>query len=188
MKKKLGIHKRILVSEEGQSTIEFALAVSMSIAFVFFFVHLSMLLAFGNFVHYATFMSARTLQAASDSNEDQTERAREVAIRLLKKSIAQPGTDKYGFIARGDGGSDVPGLILGPSSDFNKKDADLSWKEGVRYRFKARIIPVPLSAGAARDNELTLTSESWLGREPSTLECESELGKKLGGVTFDNGC
>lgn len=180
--------QRLIGEEDGQSTIEFALAVSMSIAFVFFFVHLSMLMAFGNFVHYATFMSARTLQSASESNEDQTERAREVAIRLLKKSIGQPGMDKYPFIARGEGGSDVPGLILGPASDFDRKEADLSWKEGVRYRFKTKIIPVPLTTGVGRDNELTLTSESWLGREPSTLECEMELGKKLGGVTFDNGC
>lgn len=178
------------ISESGQSTIEFAIATAMSLAFVFFFIHLSMLLAYGNLVHYATFMAARTYMAASDSVDDQVSRGQEILVRLLKKSVAQPGVDRYPFIARGDGGNgEIPGLIvLGPGPNFSPKNRNLSWQEGVRYKFRARIIPVPLSAGRGQDNVLTLISESWLGREPSTLDCERELATKLGGVTFDNGC
>lgn len=174
--------------ELGQSTVEFALAVSMSLAFVFFFLHLAMLMAYGNLVHYATFMAARAYLAASQSNEEQVQRAKDTVVVLLKKSIGQPGIEKYPFIAKGDGGSEIPGLMVGPGPNFENKNPALSWMEGVRYRFKARIIPVPLSAGKGKDNILTLQSESWLGREPSEAECEIYLGKIQGGVTFDNGC
>jgi len=188
MKRKNTSKNSVSRNQQGQSTVEFALATALTLAFVFFFVHLSMFFAFGNLVHYATFMSARALQAASESRDDQLERAKEVAVRLLKRSAGQSGTDKYPFIAKGEGGSEIPGLIVGEGPQFQPKNRDLSWQEGVRYRFRTQIVPVPLGAGKNRDNILTLTSESWLGREPSTEECELELGKKLGGVIFDNGC
>jgi hypothetical protein len=35
---------------------------------------------------------------------------------------------------------------------------------------------------------LNLTSESFLGRETSWEECESEMKSKYGGAYFDNGC
>jgi hypothetical protein len=42
------------------------------------------------------------------------------------------------------------------------------------------------SAAAQTANSVSLTSESWLGREPSYQECQDAMGKVKG--IFDNGC
>lgn len=185
------LRDRYKASNEGQSTIEFALATSLSIAFVFFFVKLSMFMAYGNLVHYATFMAARAYLAAGDTNGDQIQRANDTAIIYLKKSLGQPGIEKYPFIARGDDGGEIPGLKVGPHPQFKPKDKTLSWMDGVRYKFRGSVIPIPMF-GTRRNgrggNSLTLTSESWLLREPSTQECIADMSKKRGGAIFDNGC
>jgi hypothetical protein len=175
-------------SEAGQSTVEFALAVSLTFGFVFFFVHLCMVMAYGNLVHYATFMAARSYLAAGDSVEDQRQRGQDAAVVLLKRSLGQPGIDKYPFIARGVEEGDVPGLRVEPGPQFQPKNSDLSWMDGVRYKFRTRVIPIPMFSNPGKGNLLTLTSESWLGREPSTEECIDDVFKKRGGALFDNGC
>ncbi|MCM2276613.1 MAG: pilus assembly protein [Oligoflexia bacterium] len=178
-------------TEAGQSTIEFALALTLMMGFVLFFVQLSLLFAYGNLVHYATFMAARAYLAAGMSNEDQQRRAQDTIVRLLKKSQGEPGLEKYAFIAQGEGGSgEIPGLSLGPSPQYQPKNADLSWMQGVRYSFRGRVSMVPIGApknGNPNANSVTLTSESWLGREKSFGECMSFM-EKLGGARIDNGC
>ncbi|MCM2322415.1 MAG: pilus assembly protein [Oligoflexia bacterium] len=169
--------------------MEFALSLLLMMGFVLFFVQLSLLFAYGNLVHYATFMAARAYQAAGMTDQDQVRRARDTIVRLLKKSQGEPGLEKYRFIAQGEGGDgDVSGLTLGPGPQFDPKNIDLSWMQGVRYSFRGKVSMVPIgAAGRPNSNSVTLTSESWLGREKSFGECMTYM-RKLGGALIDNGC
>jgi len=186
--------KARLKDTQGQSTVEFALTLILFLAFTLFYFQLAMVLAFGNYAHYATFMAARSYLSAGANVGDQRERAKDVIVRMLKRSVGQAGIDKFPSIARGFGGSEVGGLNMDSPSDFRTADRDYSWLQGVRYTFRSRLFMIPLAgfskAGRAdlqpSVNSLTLTSESWLGREPTYSECQNEM-KVFSGL-FDNGC
>lgn len=182
--------KRMDLSEEGQSTIEFALTMLLMMGFVLFFIQLSLIFAYGNLVHYATFMSARAYLAAGPEQDDQETRARDVLIALLKKSVAQPGIEKYPFIAKAVGGTNlVPGMTLGAISPYAPKESDYSWLQGVRYEFRGSVSLIPVGTGKNGENFINLVSESFLGREPSYDDCAGFMGDlPNGGAIFDNGC
>jgi hypothetical protein len=179
----------------GQSTVEFILTFILFFAFFMFYFQLSMALAFGNYVHYASFMSARAYLASGPDLKDQQARAREVIVRMLKKSVGQSGVDRFPSIAKGFGPGDPPGFQVDPPSEYVDGNPASSWLQGVRYTFNSKLFMIPLaglgkagatSAAQATLNSVTLTSESWLGREPADNECRSDMGNK--NWFFDNGC
>lgn len=181
--------------QEGQSTMEFILTMILFVGFLFFFMRLSYFLAYGNFVQYATFLAARSYQAAGPDPADQAERARLVIVRLLKKSEGETGTERYQSIAQGVGGGNPTGAEIGPGSGYNPTDVANSWLQGVRYTYRSRLFvrlfgstPNASANGPVRQEpgSVTLTSESWLGREPTVSECETEMRQLKGQV--DNGC
>ncbi len=189
--------------EEGQSTIEFALTLILLFAFVFFYLQFTLISAFGNYAHYATFMSARAYLSSGKDLADQESRARDVIVMMLKKSIGESGTDRYPSIAKGFGGGDPLGFQVKPPDNYDEGNTFLSWQQGVRYTFRSRLFLIPLAGRSSPSqssetpdsvNFLTLTSESWLGKEPSYEECTDALSKVAGGtgggkkVLFDNGC
>lgn len=186
----------LLKDEEGQSTIEFVLSSILSMGLVFFYVKLVLLFAYGNFVQYATFMSARALLSAGVSQEDQLNHAKNVLIRMVKKSESQPEQDRFDFIAKGvtvgEGDAALPGAYIGPGElarQGGAGDPFSSWQIGVRYAFQARIFSSALIRwmGATESGgKVTLQSESWLGREASYNECKQQVESKKG--LFDNGC
>lgn len=193
-------------NSSGQSTIEFALTLIMMLGFILFYFQLTMIFAFGNFVHYATFMSARAYLSAGPSEDDQKSRAQDVIVSMVKRGVGQSGADRLPWIAHGIGEGDIRGVEIGPSSNFNATDSSLSWMQGVRYTFRSKLFVVPLTgsekgassasltSGNTPPNTVTLTSESWLGREPNDDECRARLGAGSGssgsktGWAFDNGC
>ncbi|MBC7691386.1 MAG: pilus assembly protein [Methylotenera sp.] len=174
--------------DSGQATLEFALALSFFMAIMLFYIQLSMSFAWGNYVHYATFMSARAYLAAGTDEEDQQERAKSVLVQMVKKGVGREGADRFASIAKGvEGGSPV-GAKIGAGSQFSPTDRNLSWLQGVRYKFRGKLFMIPFAGSAKAGKEvnyLTLTSESWLGREPTTSECTRDMGQM--GIT-DNGC
>lgn len=175
------------LSISGQSTVEFILSMILFMSIVLFYFQLSMIFAFGSFVHYATFMSARAYLAAGPDESDQRTRAKDVIVRMLKKSAGQSGSDKFPSIARGSGPGDPTGFQVDRPSQFQKTDIDFSWLQGVRYTFRGRLFLLPLGRSlTTNQNRLELTSESWLGREPTAQECQTDMGDK--GWLFDNGC
>lgn len=183
-------------NNSGQSTVEFVLTFILFFAFFIFYFQLSMSMAFGNYAHYATFMSARAYLASGPDLQDQKDRAREVLVRMVKKSVGQSGVDRFPSIAKGFGPGDPPGFLVDPPPQYVDGDKSLSWMQGVRYAFKSKLFMIPLagsgkanaSSGSAQDsfNSVTLTSESWLGREPADNECRQDMGNN--GWLFDNGC
>lgn len=183
------------MNSSGQTTIEFILTFILLLSFLFFFLQLSMVMAFGNYVHYATFMAARAYLSSGIDTVDQTDRAKNVMVRMVKRSEGQSGTDKFPTIARGFGGDgDVPGLALSAPGNYNQLNQDFSWLQGVRYTFRSKIFVLPLgglgkAAAAVNGNPnqsanlLELTSESWLGREQTSSECQKSMA-----MAYDNGC
>lgn len=163
-------------NEDGQSIIEFILASGVVIALVFGFVRFCYTLGWASYVQYATFMSARAYLAAGPSDEDQVDRAQEVLTKMLKSGGG--GADKAPLLARGIGGGSITGAEVGPGKEFSPDDRRQSWMQGVRYTFRARVLGV-------RASTFEMTSESWLGREPSEDRCLSALKPKW---ELDNGC
>ena len=185
------------IRENGQATIEFALMMILLMAFTLFFVQLSLMMSWGNYVQYATFLSARAYLSAGSDIDDQKERARSVLAGMVKRSAALPGLDRFPAIARGQGGggdSGVPGALIGEGLLFTERgDRTGSWQEGVTYTFKSRLFYLPLGrASGDREGKLNfveLTSESWLLRDPTQIECLKELQSRGGELAmFDNGC
>lgn len=171
----------------GQSTVEFALSLLVIMGVVIFTFQLAMTFAVGNLFHYGTFMAARALLSAGSDPDEQLSRARQVLARTVKRSEFQEGVDRFSTLAKGDGGSDavMKGASLGAGPQFDRQTATLSWMEGVRYSFRSRLSLIPLQRGAEA-NSVSLTSESWLGREPTSSECLQEMAAQGGRI--DNGC
>ncbi len=181
--------------EEGQATVEFALTLILLMAFTLFFLQLSLVFAVGNYVHYATFMAARAYLSSGSSDTDQVTRAENVIRAMLKKSAGN-STDRFPSIAIGTGGDTVGGingLLVGPGAQWAPPTRDSSWMQGVRYTFRSRLFMIPLGgtpstngSSSSSVNSVTLTSESWLGHEPSYQDCQAYMGSVKG--IFDNGC
>jgi hypothetical protein len=163
-------------NRKGQSTVEFALTLILLMAVIFF--------------HYATFMSARAYLSAGPDQSDQMNRAKLVIEKTLKQSEILANRDRFPGIAQGVGGSGDPaGFDAGPPAEFVAGQRSSSWMQGVRYTFKSRLFLIPMggsSANGGSANSLTLTSESWLGRETDEDECQTQMGKVQG--IYDNGC
>ncbi len=180
----------------GQSTIEFILTLILVVSINLFIFQTALVLAHGNYVHYATFMAARAYLAAGPDPEDQVRRAKDVIVGMLKQR-GSSALDRYPSIARGTGKDStlgVQGLAVVPrggvTDQFSSGDRAKSWMQGVRYTFRSKLFIVPFggvgrtSSRGASPNWVTLTSESWLGREPTSQECRDQLGGKY----YDNGC
>ena len=170
-------------NESGQSTLEFALTVILILSFVLGFMQISLVLGYGNYVHYATFMAARAQLSAGYTQDDQFRRSRDVIVKLLKKSEGDPNTDRWPGLGRAVGGSDVPGADFNDDARYSP-DPAFSWLQGVRYTFRSRLFMIPVG-GNASSQMITLTSESWLGREPNFQDCRSSM---ITEALIDNGC
>lgn len=181
----------ISAGEKGQSTIEFALVLFLLMSFLLFYVQLALMMGYGNYAHYATFMAARAYLSAGPDHNDQTQRAQTVIVRMVKKGPGQEGVDRFPSIAKATGDGDPTGIQIAEPDNFSATDRNLSWLQGVRYSFKSRLFLIPLGTGSGAaasvsNSSVTLKSESWLGREPSYLDCQTDMKAKLG--IFDNGC
>lgn len=191
-----GGKNKLLRNERGQSLVEFAMSMLLIFGFLFFFIQLSLILSWGNYVQYATFMSARAYLSGGKSQADQQDRAKRVLQRMVKMGEGD-SRDRFPMIAKGQGGGDPAGAEIGASQNFDKNNYFLSWMQGVRYTFRSRLFLLPLGAKNRSDpnaGTLTLTSESWLSREPTYSDClkyfdESGIGSVGSRKVFiDNGC
>jgi hypothetical protein len=177
--------------ESGQSLIEFALSIFLVFGLLFFFLQLALMLSWGNYVQYATFMSARAYLSGGSTKSDQEERAKEVLRRMVKRGSVS-NEDRFPMIAKGQGGDDdtVKGSSIGGGPTFDPGNHDLSWMQGVRYTFRSRLFVLPVgrpgTAPDASTGQAVLTSESWLGRDPTYQDCLTTMRQLKGQI--DNGC
>ncbi len=174
-------------SEAGQATIEFALVMIFFLSFFVFYVQLTLVFAWGSWIQYATFMSARAYLSAGPTEEEQRERASSVLAAMVKESATVRNRDRMPMVAKGVGEGDLTGGFIGKGSS-RPQDA---WMEGVSYSFESKVFLIPMgrlnrSARDSEANRLRLKSESWLGRHPDKSSCESFISSFLG--VADNGC
>ncbi len=176
------------LKESGQATIEFVLVMVLLLGFVFFYVQLSLVFGWSNYLQYATYYSARTLVASRASQGEQ----KDAAQAVLESMVHKGGSARLPFVARDD-----KGLSVGESSSegFSKTQRASSWLEGARYSFKSKVFILPVGKGELPGDSkfLHLTSETWLGRETSESECRGDMASgasKSGAKTWeiDNGC
>lgn len=198
------------LNQRGQGLIEFLITMSIILTLLFVFVELSWALAWGHYVHYATFMSARSYMAGASQKQDQLASASSVLQSMV---LTKTGQDLLGFIAksrRGDnrdiasGAEDVPGAFIGthPTAAGKENTRAYSWAEGVQYNFEVPLYVLPLARWINKDKgrqiqigsgtesfnkewkgTIPFTSDSWLGREATNSEC-LETMKQL---SFSNG-
>lgn len=182
--------------KNGQAFVEFILTLFAFFAVFFMFVKMALGLGVSNYIHYATFMAARSYMAASASERDQKTSAENAFNAYMKSS---GGKNRFDGIIKEVGGDDTPSLFIGSTSRVTKRATDArknTWEEGVTYKFNITLNVLPLFPGGGKNhNQLTLESESWLSREPSEDECKSilqvrEKKSAIKGAVFlyDNGC
>ncbi|MBI2605486.1 MAG: pilus assembly protein [Deltaproteobacteria bacterium] len=168
--------------------MEFALTLLFFFTIAFMFVQVSLGFGVANYIHYATFMTARAYLSSRQTEGDQHRAAQDVADRMLKqgeqarfRNIIKSATDGGGAGNVSIGG---PRLVAAGSGEAR----DRNWEQGVTYAFKAKLymMPVIRSNNPRHGNSITLESQSWLGREPSEEDCGAQMQKKSGLV--DNGC
>lgn len=175
----------------GQSLIEFILTLLAFLTVLFMVVQVGLSFGIANYVHYATYMAARALLSGDETPRKQQDNAKFVLTSMLKR---EGGEDRFKPVIHGSGSGDPIGVdLIGPSPRVNPNDArQTTWEQGVVYRYKAKLYMMPLVRGAKRgvDNSVELESETWLGRDPSTQECLTQLKgrSRVDPWIVDNGC
>lgn len=188
-------HYREKRNESGQALIEFVLGLMIVFSFFFFYVKMAAVFAIGNYIHYATFMSARAY-TASASNEDTQ---RQNAETVLKKMIGNRfKTVVSSFECEGGCPENTMGSVsggrVGPGPYAMEDPMRNAWNQGVTYSYKAKLSLFPWN----RDGDaltMKLVSESWMPREESIEECNQRKTTIRGSITvpnikmeWDNGC
>lgn len=199
----LKVKRRKRKNEGGQAIIEFLIVSTMILTMIFVFVQMAWGIAYGHYVHYATFMASRAYLSSGLTTEDQRTAATSVLRSMLKNGA---GNDIIPFVAKARTGGDrnaqgsepVPGATLGthPEALGREKSRSYSWAEGVQYNFNLKLFLLPLSGAIVNGgkgksiqpgtvNEPTkavewkgfipFTSDSFLGREPTRDECFKEM-------------
>lgn len=218
--------KRKKKGESGQAIVEFLVVISVIFTLAFLFVQVAWGIAYGHYVHYATYMAARAYLSGGETPSEQTEAAAGVLRKMLKRGGSE---DILPFLAKARRGDDrdasgpepVPGAMIGthPEAIGHEKNRPYSWAEGVQYNYALNLFLLPISSMMVKDGQgksisggptdnptkavewkgkIPLTSDSFLGRDPTVTECFSEIHRLSGdtgisradGADFieDNGC
>ncbi|NDC23393.1 MAG: hypothetical protein EBZ49_04610 [Proteobacteria bacterium] len=172
-----------LKNKKGQTAVEFIIICLVVFFFLVFFLSLAFVLVLSQYMDYATFMTARTYKAAHGDSGSQV-------------SKAQAVFEAYVAPVRGSGLvrniSNLEFTKINPGDRANRS-------EGVRVSYDVNLFYLPpLFAKNKVDSVITLTSESFLGRDPNLDECmgffkdfTSRLGidvRDLVSRMEDNGC
>lgn len=176
-------------SSSGQGLIEFILTLFAFFTIAFMYVQISLGFGAANYFQYATFMGARAyLSGAKDADSQ-----RGNAIAVMEKMTQPNGKERFPNIAKSsDNGNEPKGVTIGgPAHGVAPGTAEArtkNWEQGVTYKFKMRMymIPIVKAPTNGKGSELELESQSWLGRDPTFVECQKYMISKHGDT--DNGC
>jgi hypothetical protein len=165
---------------------EFVLALLMIAPLLLAVLRVSGTHTFGSYSQYATFMTARAYLSGGLDEDDRTTRTINAFESYLggdvHLSYGQPRT-----VGGGAGGLPTGLEIIKPNDLPGSPESPL-WGYGVRYNFRAKLFPNFM--GKYLSEIFEMEAESFLGKEPSKEECESDM-VQLGGNTeyhWDNGC
>lgn len=147
-----------LKDRKGQSAVEFIVVSVIVFFFLLFFLSLAFTLVLSQYMDYATFMAARTYKAAHSSPENQREKARSVFnayVQPVRANALVKSVSELQFLTAEPGGREYQ-------------------SEGVRVSYEVNLFYLPpLFAKDQISSTLTLTSESFLGRDPTVQECNN---------------
>ncbi len=173
---------RKLKTRSGQAAIEFIAVIVVVFFFLFFYLSLAIVLTVSEYMDYATFMAARTYKAGFSSEEFQRRGAQEQVFRKY--------TDKIN-----------PSIARNFKLEFTQLDPKDDQTQGIVATYDMDLFylpPIFVTGDNQPASRITLKSETFLGRDPTTRECISyfeqltqSLGIDMGGrVTLmdDNGC
>ena len=155
----------------GQALIEFVLGLMIVISFFFFFMKMSATFVVGNFIHYATFMSARAYMSSQDDQQGSAEDVLRKMVQGRWKALVKPDSAASGSVPGGYVGQ---GSLYSPSLD--------NWNQGTTFAYNANLSIYPWSKNG-QGITLKLTSESWMPREQNKDECATTKGKTQGAVS-----
>ncbi len=184
--------------QSGQSIVEMLVTLFAFFTIAFMFVQVSMGFAVANYIQYATYMSARAFLSGHASRDKQIQAGRSV----LEAMLTNNGVSRFRSVVEGSGEGLFPGAFVGPKTERvelgGRRARSTAWEQGATYKFKMRMYMLPMISAAPRGNDakVELTSESWLGREPSEAECIDQLNARkardlptgASAYLFDNGC
>ncbi len=177
------------LNEYGQSSIEFILSMAFIMGLFFLFINQAFNFSIGYLAHYATFMASRAFmvqdKARMDSIADYNgiiEDAKSVGTKVFKRHQLE--------------------IFLGSSVGevgFNSPDTGSFYEyTGAYFQFQRPFSTYESFGGGVM---LDLLSESFLGKEPTRVECKNQVcnaiaGSDCGGASdilkystvYDNGC
>ncbi len=185
--------KKFRQKNEGQAVIEFTLGLLIVISFFFFYIRLAAAFAIGNYIHYATFMSARAYSSSAANVDAQKDNATQVLRNMV--------SGKWKAFIKPIAGGDFPGATIGAGDFYNEDSRRNAWNQGTSYSYQIKISLYPWSRESNAFNNFKLTSESWMLREESADETcvqkKPKMEKALGSTSpilsavsweWDNGC
>lgn len=173
--------------QKGQSTVEFIVSFTFSLALLFLFVQLAFNQVVGYLVHYATFVSSRTYLVLDSNSNERTNVLNQAEVD--SKSIFN---DYYKLR------NQFPYAFKGPMTELQINKAieagdptemKRSILTGAYFEFQQKLSMMDLLGG---NREVFLVSESFLGKEPSRIECHanicSTIKAKLGAYIKGDPC
>jgi Flp pilus assembly protein TadG len=170
--------KRLLKNKKGQAAVEFIFVALVIFFFLFFLLSISIVLTVSTYIDYATFMAARTYKAGASGEDIQKRNA---------ETVFNSYFDKIQGLAR------RPTLSFGDTEESNPNTSGIT----ATYQMDLFYIP-PLFIGGSSPSQISLSTETHLGRDPSFKECQSFFrgfaqrfgvndGRFVDGME-DNGC
>jgi hypothetical protein len=177
------------LDESGQSTIEFIFTFVFGVSIIFLIFNSAMNHATGYLVHYATFMASRSYLTSDNYigtfGGGQPELYHSVAEQRARDVFNQYNLGVFNV--------DSSGFRINHAFSGSAKSEYLT--VGTFMIFEQRIDVIGRIAG---QNKLDLTSESYLGKEPTRFTCalqtckavtsEDVCGDSMDITLFDNGC
>ena len=179
----------LVTKRRGQSTVEFLMVFVFSIGILVAFIQLAINLTGGYFVHYATYMAARTFlvydtarsnDIVGDYGQSAPDKAREVfSLYQVKSFGVRDSKSELKF-------------------NYHDDNSQLDYFFTGAYYYYTQPMSIFSYFGGGVDSEMY--SESFLGKEPTRGECwarTKEAMKALGipsdtlkryTTVFDNGC
>lgn len=144
---------RVLKNNKGQSAVEFIIVSVVFFFFLFFLLSVSILFVVSDYVEYATFMAARTYRSGAFSESRQRQSASDVFNAYVSK---------------------VEGIAKNFNIQFSQAQSRFQMTSGVRVTYTMPLFYMPpIFAGNVGPSTTTLTTESYLGRDPSVTECQN---------------
>ena len=183
--KEIKKNKSMLNKEEGQSSIEFLITLTIALGLLFSFFKMAIIYTNGYLVHYVVYQSSRAYMVGerhSNAQDGSDGFAKEMAEDVFESY------DLAGIIPEFEGSLVVEDPVSNGSPATNLF-------VGVRTNFNQRLM-IP---GTSSTIDIDMQSESYLGMEPTRAECffsTCQAIKEMGMSTMcqknttvsDNGC